>query len=112
MEKHEPNWSPLEALIPDDQWGQWMWMGRVHHDDQTIEQYKHVTTRGYINVSTDGRMWQVQYRASEEISTPPSVQEATVEEAFEVARVWPWSLNDPEHPRPSWMPGAYRPADV
>ncbi len=57
MDRHEPNWAPLEALIPDDQRGEWMWMGRVHRDGHVIEQYKHVITRGYLNLDHAGHAW-------------------------------------------------------
>lgn len=121
--KDEPNWGPLEALLPKDQWGQWMWMGRLEHDGHLIEQYKHSETRGYINLSDGGQAWRVEYRSNDycppfcqnEWAPPPSdhvcvpevttvhIQPMTVDEAFEWANVWPWSLLDAAHPAPEWV---------
>lgn len=121
--KDEPNWGPLEALLPAEQVGDWMWMGRVEHDGHSIEQYKHHETRRYINLSKDGQAWRVEYRSNDycppfcKAFDPPAdpnhvcvpevttvhVAEVTLDEAFRHADVWPWSLNDPDHPRPSWM---------
>jgi hypothetical protein len=30
-----PNWKPLEAVLPLNQCGDWMWMGTVEHEHRT-----------------------------------------------------------------------------
>ncbi|MFB6392572.1 hypothetical protein [Polymorphospora lycopeni] len=54
----EPNWKPLEAVIPAADCGDWMWMDRGEHDGHTIEHYKHRNTRGYLNLDESGNAWQ------------------------------------------------------
>ena len=57
-DQDNPNWAPLEAVISADERGDWMWMHRTTADDGTvIEKYKHRQTRGYLNLSADGRAW-------------------------------------------------------
>lgn len=125
--KDEPNWGPLEALLPRDQWGQWMWMSRLEHEGVLIEQYKHHETRGYLNLSADGRFWQVEYRSND--YCPPfctrksgdawgpadpahecvpevvtvAIEPVTESDAFRHASVWPWSLHDETRPAPDWI---------
>jgi hypothetical protein len=71
----EPSWRSLEAALPRDQWADWMWMGRVHHDGRVIEQYKHAVTRQYLNLDHEGGAWRVEYTdpdAEPEVRPVPS----------------------------------------
>jgi hypothetical protein len=44
-----PEWSPLEATLPDLLCGRFMWMHRVLLDgDREVEAYKHADTRRYL----------------------------------------------------------------
>ena len=47
----EPNWTPLERVLPASELENYMYMGRAG----AIELYKHGLTRRYLNVSHDGR---------------------------------------------------------
>ena len=47
----EPNWTPLELLLPACELENFMYMGRVGE----IELYKHSLTRRYLNISADGQ---------------------------------------------------------
>jgi hypothetical protein len=47
----EPNWAPLQMVLPDSECGDYMYMGRVGE----IELYKHWVTRRYLNISQNGR---------------------------------------------------------
>ena len=50
-----PNWAPLEAVLPDDQVGMFMWMHTCVYDDGArIEAYKHHITRQYLLLDQDG----------------------------------------------------------
>jgi hypothetical protein len=54
----EPNWEPLERVLPPDECSEFMYMGRAGE----IELYKHYVTRRYLNI---GREAQTFYRYSE-----------------------------------------------
>jgi hypothetical protein len=54
----EPNWAPLELVLPVWELENYMYMGRAGE----IELYKHRFTRRYLNVSGDGTRF---YRYSE-----------------------------------------------
>ena len=54
----EPNWAPLEMVLPPAECGNYMYMGRAGD----IELYKHHLTRRYLNISLDGRRF---YRYSD-----------------------------------------------
>jgi hypothetical protein len=54
----EPNWAPLELVLPVRELENYMYMGRAGE----IELYKHRFTRRYLNVSADGSRF---YRYSE-----------------------------------------------
>ena len=54
----EPNWAPLELVLPVGELENYMYMGRAGE----IELYKHRFTRRYLNVSADGTRF---YRYSE-----------------------------------------------
>ncbi len=45
----EPNWVPLEMVIPTEELDNFMYMGRAGE----IELYKHRLTRRYLNISGD-----------------------------------------------------------
>jgi hypothetical protein len=47
----EPNWTPLEAVIPSAELQNFMYMGRAGE----IELYKHRLTRRYLNIGRDAR---------------------------------------------------------
>lgn len=47
----EPNWAPLETALTQHECEDYMYMGSAGE----IELYKHVLTRRYLNISTDGR---------------------------------------------------------
>ena len=53
----EPNWVPLEAVVPAAELGDFMFMGSAGE----IELYKHRLTRRYLNISRDARTF-YQYR--------------------------------------------------
>ncbi|MEU7802713.1 hypothetical protein AB0B10_25975 [Micromonospora arborensis] len=55
------NWKPLEATLPADQLGDWMYMGRVERGARVIHQYKHRETRRYLNLDEQGQAWQIRY---------------------------------------------------
>jgi hypothetical protein len=54
----EPNWAPLELVLPAHELDSFMYMGRVGE----IELYKHCLTRRYLNISADGQRF---YRYSD-----------------------------------------------
>ena len=47
----EPNWAPLELVLPAWELENFMYIGRAGE----IELYKHRSTRRYLNISADGR---------------------------------------------------------
>lgn len=47
----DPNWAPLEVVLPACELENFMYMGRAGE----IELYKHRLTRRYLNISQDGR---------------------------------------------------------
>lgn len=58
MNARVPNFVPARAVVPellDDL----MWMGSVPHDGHVIEQYKHHSTRRYINLDETCQPWRV-----------------------------------------------------
>ncbi len=54
----EPNWAPLELVLPAWELENFMYMGRAGE----IELYKHWSTRRYLNICADGRRF---YRYSD-----------------------------------------------
>lgn len=46
----EPNWTPLERVLPASELENYMYMGRAG----AIELYKHRLTRRYLNISRNG----------------------------------------------------------
>jgi hypothetical protein len=54
----EPNWTPLERVLPARELEDFMYMGRAGE----IELYKHSVTRRYLNISADGQRF---YRYSD-----------------------------------------------
>lgn len=57
----EPNWGPLEKVLPPEECGGWMWMSRSVHDGRVIEAYKHSDTRGYVHLDQDGQAWLIEH---------------------------------------------------
>lgn len=53
----EPNWAPLEAVVPAAELRNFMFMGSAGE----IELYKHRLTRRYLNISRDAQTF-YQYR--------------------------------------------------
>jgi len=47
----EPNWEPLETLLPREKCGEFMWMGGCVGG---IQMYKHIDTRHYLNIDDAG----------------------------------------------------------
>lgn len=68
----EPNWEPLEKVIPPEWCGGFMWMQRIQQDGLTIEMYKHGITRRYLNLDSDGQTYR--YKGSEYV--PMSLEDA------------------------------------
>lgn len=59
-EKHfrgEPDWKPLERVLPAEWWGGFMWMSRVTRGETVIELHKHGITRRYLNLDHEGNAW-------------------------------------------------------
>ncbi|MFY1686429.1 hypothetical protein [Plantactinospora sp. WMMB782] len=54
---NEPNWKPLEKVLPLDQCADWMWMYARTDGDRVIQHYKHRDTRGYLYLDQDGQAW-------------------------------------------------------
>lgn len=54
----EPNWEPLERVLPIHQCSDFMYMGRAGE----IELYKHYMTRRYLNIARNSQTF---YRHSE-----------------------------------------------
>ncbi|HUF94825.1 MAG TPA: hypothetical protein VMO52_01975 [Acidimicrobiia bacterium] len=50
----DPNWKPLEAVLPAEWCGGFMWMNLVVDKGVVIELYKHGITRHYLNLDADG----------------------------------------------------------
>lgn len=50
----DPSWKPLEAALPAEWHGGFMWMNRVVDGGVVIELYKHGITRRYLNLDADG----------------------------------------------------------
>lgn len=55
----DPDWKPLEAVLPMEWCGGFMWMNRVVCEGVVIELYKHGITRQYLNLDREGgaRRW-------------------------------------------------------
>ena len=49
----QPNWKPLERVLPRHECADYMYMGRAGK----IELYKHRLTRHYLNIDADGRFY-------------------------------------------------------
>jgi hypothetical protein len=55
---NEPRWGPLGSLVGYALVGWFMWMFEVELDDGSrLDAYKHVTTRCYLHVCEDGRVF-------------------------------------------------------
>ncbi len=62
----DPNWKPLESVLPLDECGNWMWMSFQRHGDRIIEAYKHHDTRGYLHLDQGGQAWRFEPTGPEE----------------------------------------------
>ena len=53
--RREPDWAPLERVLPPELCADFMWMGwAVRPYGPPIARYKHAVTRRYINLDEDG----------------------------------------------------------
>jgi hypothetical protein len=51
----EPDWAPLERVLPQELCADFMWMGwEVRPYGPPIARYKHAVTRRYLNLDEDG----------------------------------------------------------
>jgi hypothetical protein len=82
----DPDWKPLEAVLPAEWCGGFMWMNRVVDNGVVIELYKHGITRHYLNLDSAGSA----YRWTGTGYEPMSVKEAT-EDVFEGLEEMGWS---------------------
>lgn len=73
-----PNWEPLEAALPWEWCGGFMWMNRVVSGGVVIELYKHGITRRYLNLDGESKA----YRWTGTGYEPIALNEA-IEYAFE-----------------------------
>ena len=75
----EPEWGPLEALLPEPWWKWWMWMGCVDHLVGNvmirIQVYKHYITRKSLHLAFDdaGRVVAFQYPGYQEVDVQAEV---------------------------------------
>ncbi len=54
-----PNWAPLEAVVGRDLAGWFMWIYEIElADGSRIHAYKHMTTRRYLHLVSDGRAFE------------------------------------------------------
>lgn len=58
----DPDWKPLESVLPAEWWGGFMWMSRVIQGETVIELYKHGITRRYLNLDHDGGAWRYDHQ--------------------------------------------------
>ena len=55
----DPEWGPLEAFLPYDLCGGFMWMARwTFEDGREVQAYKHSETRRYLYLDDDGDAWE------------------------------------------------------
>ncbi len=69
----DPDWGPLEAAIPREWCGGFMWMNRTTFEGTTIELYKHGITRRYLNLDHDGGAWRYVHPRFEPVPLPEAV---------------------------------------
>jgi hypothetical protein len=74
---HLPQWTPARELVPD-LLPHLIYVGPLAYRDATIHQYKHVSTRLYINLDASGQAWRlsVDPTTSEIAGSPIAVLEA------------------------------------
>jgi hypothetical protein len=53
----DPDWRPLETVLPLEWCDGFMWMYRVEQDEANIELYKHGITRRYLNLDQDNKAY-------------------------------------------------------
>lgn len=52
------DWEPLRSVIPQEEYGDWMWMHAVDgFDGERVHFYKHVDTRRYVRLDRRGRIY-------------------------------------------------------
>ncbi len=71
----DPDWGPLEAAIPREWCGGFMWMNRTSFEGTTIELYKHGITRRYLNLDHDGGAWRYVHPRFEPVPLPEAVDD-------------------------------------
>ncbi len=53
----DPDWGPLETVLPMEWCDGFMWMYRVEQDEANIELYKHGITRRCLNLDQDNKAY-------------------------------------------------------
>jgi len=71
-----PNWVLLEQLVGTSQCPQFMAMGEITQDGITICLYKHIRTRRYLNLDTDGHAYRFTGGRYEPIDLPKAIHHA------------------------------------
>lgn len=92
LDNREPNWAPLEKIIPKELLGTWMWMGHTQVGTCRVEQYKHCETRGYLNLDGWGRAWLIRFDPDGVDETPSIARPITLNSAFAAALLKPPGL--------------------
>jgi hypothetical protein len=73
-----PDWDPLIDLVGLELVRWFMWMGQIElADDTRVHAYKHCSTRRYLHIGEDGRLFA--YRSPDhyfEIDTEEAIEEA------------------------------------
>jgi len=69
----EPDWEPLERVLPAAWCGAFMWMTRAVQRKAVIELYKHGITRRYLNLDHRGRAWRYDSASNTYRSQPLTV---------------------------------------
>lgn len=79
---HEPDWTPLEAALPIEECGGFMFMGYAHaNNGESIRLYKHGITRHYLILDEQVRPYT--YTTSGVYVLYPWGLEAAINRAFE-----------------------------
>lgn len=79
-----PNWGPLEDLVGEAVACDFMWMHEVRLSDGLLLQaYKHIDTRRYVHLSSDGRAFYYEWVEDFKDDSPAYYRELPVVDAFE-----------------------------
>jgi hypothetical protein len=81
----DPDWGPLESVLPEEWWGGFMWMNRAVDTGIVIELYKHGITRRYLNLDPEGSAYR--WTGSEYVAV--AVSDA-IEHVFEDLEAMGW----------------------